>query len=190
MAVLSQSPVDYVDMDYIPGETILPGVCDVIYFISRGDIVKWPTRDVSKAKGRSTYQGDFQLAEGKKWRILRATYDGAEWSYEDQGVKPGKTTLNKLPVPYPKHSAEACDNATAMQNDNVVCIFKDRQGNYRVMGADEMPGDVKVSGGSGKGIAGEGGMKLEISATDFGPCPIYTGKIDTEAGMVNAPEAA
>ena len=185
-----KSPVAYTDLDYIPGEIILPGLCDVMYFVSRGDIATWPTRDLATPTGRGKYVGNFVLSEGKKFRILRATYDGGELTWEDQGTRPGKTILNKLAVPYPKNDQAALDNIAGMINDDVVVIFKDRQGFFRVMGAENFPSEVKNSGGSGKGVTGEGGSKFEISATDVCPCPIYEGQIDTEGGMVNAPEAA
>jgi hypothetical protein len=119
------------------GTPELPGVRRRIYYISKGQIVKWPTlpRD---AKGRPTsavLSGDFELKADAKWQYIDILPDKSQLTSEAQGELPSQTQLNKLTAVHPGVGEEASAAAAYINNNDNVFVVQDMKDKYRVVGA-------------------------------------------------------
>lgn len=173
-------------LDWCQGTPELPGIKRRLYYISKGKIVSFPTLP-QDGEGRITsarLQGSFVLAADEKWRYIDILPDKSQLTSEAQGEAPSQTQLNKLVAVHPSVGVEASAAAAYINNNDNVYIVEDMKGNYRVIGNDMWETKSSVAQDLGQGAAGTTSTTISVEATDLCPAPFYTGKIETEEGIV------
>lgn len=182
----SCSPLE-ASVEWCEGRTVLPGIRRRVYYTHKSHISKWPTLP-GAADGRptqSTYQGSFELKEGKKFHYFDILVDKSGITSEPQGEAPSQTQLNKLTGVHPGTKEEATMLAAYLNNSDVVCISQDSDGKYRVTGSVMSQTKVTVNQDGGQGFTGTASTTINVEAGDLIPAPFYEGEIDTEDGIVN-----
>jgi len=177
----------YESLKYCKGKTILPGIKQRGYYISKDDIAAWPTLpSTATAMGTlATYTGSFTLAADKTWHYIDFTQNKGSISWETQGDLPSRTFLNKATLNHPEIDEDAAGAQRQMLADDLVFVIPQRDGKYRVLGNDSFPTDTKPSGGTGEGTSGDVGSVLEIEVTDVCPAPFYVGTLATDDGEID-----
>lgn len=173
-------------LDWCQGTPELPGIKRRLYYISKGKIVSFPTLP-HDSEGRITsarLQGSFVLAADEKWRYIDILPDKSQLTSEAQGEAPSQTQINKLVAVHPSVGVEASAAAAYINNNDNVYIVEDMKGNYRVIGNDMWETKSSVAQDLGQGAAGTTSTTISVEATDLCPAPFYTGKIETEEGIV------
>ncbi len=174
-------------LGWCQGTPELPGIRRRIYYISKGDIVSWPTyaRD---AKGRVTSSvlvGSFTLKADAKWHYIDILPDKSQLTSEAQGELPSQTQLNKLSAVHPGIGEEASNAAAYINNNDNVFIAQDMKDNYRVIGSEKWQTKSTVAQDLGQGATGNTSTTIAAEATDEIANPIYKGIIETEDGDID-----
>ena len=166
------------------GRPELPGVKRRIYYISKYDIVKWPTlqHDANGRLTSSSYSGDFTLRADVKWKFIDIIAEKSQLTSEAQGEYPSQTQLNKLVAVHPGVEADATAAAAYLNNNDNVFLVEDMRGAVRVVGSDKWPTKTSVAQDLGQGATGSTSTTINVEATDECPAPFYTGKIVTDDG--------
>ena len=174
-------------LEWCQGKLVIPGIRPRLYFISKRDIVKWPTlsEDAKKAEDRVTYAGNFGLAADKKWLFLDVQPDKSPVTSEAQGEIPSVTTLNKATFKHPGVKKEATAFIKEANNSDLVYLIQERTGAFRVLGNEMFNTITKASSNIGGAVTDEAGITIEVEVTDVCPAPFYTGQIETEEGIIN-----
>lgn len=171
----------YQDLTYCKGKTILPGIRPLVAVIPKADIVKWPVLPNTPSGNMGSIakyaEGNFTLASDKYWKLIDLTLNKGQITWETQGDKPSRTFLNKAPLEHPEINESAAGFARQAIADDLVFAIQQRDGKWRILGNELFDTDVKVSGGTGEGVSGEVGTKIEVEVTDVCPAPFYTGKL-------------
>ena len=169
------------------GRPELPGVRRRIYYISKYDILKWPTLP-HDANGRligSAYQGDFTLRADASWKFIDIIPDKSQLTSEAQGEYPSQTQLNKLVAVHPSVGAEASAAAAYLNNNDNVFLVEDMKGAFRVVGSDKWQTKTTVAQDLGQGAAGSASTTINVEASDECPAPFYSGRIVTDDGTTS-----
>ena len=169
------------------GRPELPGVKRRIYYISKYDILKWPTLP-HDANGRligSAYQGDFVLRADASWKYIDIIPDKSQLTSEAQGEYPSQTQLNKLVAVHPSVGSDATAAAAYLNNNDNVFLVEDMKGAFRVVGSDKWQTKTTVTQDLGQGAAGSASTTINVEASDECPAPFYAGKIATDDGTIN-----
>lgn len=174
-------------LEWCEGTPVYPGIKKDLYYISKSDIVKWPTlkKDVSGPSASPVYEGNFELAESKKWLKISIDVRASGLTSEAQGEPPSQTQLNKLTAVHPGVGQDASAASFYLNNNDSVFLVSGMDGLYRVVGCDLYPGKTTVAQDLGQGPTGTASTTISVEATDLCPAPFYAGKIDTEDGAVN-----
>lgn len=170
------------------GTPELPGVKRRVYYITKQDIVKWPTLP-HDANGRLTaaaYEGSFTLKADATWKYIDILPDKSQLTSEAQGEVPSQTQLNKLTLVHPGVGEEASAASAYLNNGDNVFIVQDMKGKYRVVGSDQWTTKTTVAQDLGQGATGTTSTTISAEATDECPAPFYTGTINTEDGEIDA----
>ncbi|MDO4984710.1 MAG: hypothetical protein Q4E48_03340 [Prevotella sp.] len=169
------------------GRPELPGVKRRIYYISKYDIVKWPTlqHDANGRLASAAYSGDFTLQADVKWKLIDIISDKSQLTSEAQGEYPSQTQLNKLVAVHPGVEAEATAAAAYLNNNDNVFLVEDMRGAFRVVGSDKWPTKTTVTQDLGQGVTGTTSTTINVEATDECPAPFYAGKIVVDEGTIN-----
>lgn len=188
----------YQDLEFQPGEVVLPGIKNEVLCVSKRDIVQWPklptVADAAAIEDLVVYADDFVLAAGKKWNAIDARVSESGVSSESQGEAPSKTSLNKLTIVHNGVEEAATAFARQANNDDLVYICRVMSGKYRVVGNENWATSTKVAQDNGKSVTDKAGTTIEIEVSDLCPAPFYRGKLavtdgelDCLTGVVTAP---
>lgn len=177
----------YDSLVFCQGQTVLPGIRNKVYCISKSKIVAWPAlpATASAMKDLAIYTGSFTLAADAQWKRIDLSLNKGSIDYETQGEKPSRTILNKGSFKHPYNDAEAAAFARQAVADDLVFAVQQRDGQYRILGNEMFETDVRVSGGTGEGTTGEVGTTIEVEVTDICPSPFYVGTLVTEDGEID-----
>ena len=169
------------------GRPELPGVKRRIYYISKYDILQWPSlpHDNNGRLTGSAYQGNFVLRADASWKFIDIIPDKSQLTSEAQGEYPSQTQLNKLTAVHPSVGAEATAAAAYMNNNDNVFLVEDMKGAFRVVGCDKWQTKTTVTQDLGQGATGSASTTINVEASDECPAPFYTGKIVTDDGTTN-----
>ncbi len=169
------------------GKPELPGVKRRIYYISKYDIVSWPTlpHDSNGRLTAAAYTGSFTLRSDAKWKYIDILPDKSQLTSDPQGEYPSQTQLNKLVAVHPGVDAEGSAAAAYLNNNDNVIIVEDMRGSFRVVGSEKWPTKSTVTQDLGQGPTGTAGTTINVEATDECPAPFYTGDIVTEDGTID-----
>ena len=175
-------------LGWCQGTPELPGVKRRIYYISKGDIVEWPTlpRDNNGRITAAVYDGSFVLKADTKWKYIDILPDKSQLTSEPQGELPSQTQLNKLVAVHPGVGTEASAAAAYINNYDNVFIVEDMKGFFRVVGCDKWQTKSTVNQDLGQGPTGSTSTTINVEATDECPAPFYFGLIETEDGDIDA----
>ncbi len=178
----------YESLNYCPGETVLPGIRNQVYCISKHDIVRYPTLpEFGEGVAMSTtsvYAGNFEFAAEKKAQRIDMVLNKGQVEWETQGEDPSITFLNKATLSHPKTDAAAAAFQRLAAHDDLIYFVQVRNGKWRVLGNEMFNTVTKPKGSTGEGTSGESGSQFEIEATDVCPAPFYEGTLDTVDGII------
>jgi hypothetical protein len=169
------------------GKPELPGVKRRIYYISKYDIVAWPTLQ-HDANGRllsAAYSGNFTLRADAKWKYIDIISEKSQLTSEAQGEYPSQTQLNKLTAVHPGVDADASAAAAYLNNNDNVFLVEDMRGALRVVGSDKWPTKTTVAQDLGQGATGSASTTINVEATDECPAPFYSGDVVMEEGTIS-----
>ena len=157
------------------GKPELPGVKRRIYYISKYDIVGWPSlsHDTNGRLKTAKYTGEFTLRADAKWHYIDIIPDKSQLTSEAQGEYPAQSQLNKLVAFHPGIGIDAAAAAAWFNNNETVFLVEDMGGNTRVVGHKDYPIKVTVSQDGGQGITGSAGTTITVEASDDVPAPFY-----------------
>ena len=175
-------------LGWCQGTPELPGVKRRIYYISKGDIVEWPTlpRDNNGRITAAVYDGSFVLKADTKWKYIDILPDKSQLTSEPQGELPSQTQLNKLVAVHPGVGLRASAAAAYINNYDNVFLVEDMKGFFRVVGCDKWQTKSTVNQDLGQGPTGSTSTTISVEATDECPAPFYFGMIETEDGDIDA----
>ena len=168
------------------GKPELPGVKRRIYYISKYDIVGWPSlsHDTNGRLKTAKYTGEFTLRADAKWHYIDIIPDKSQLTSEAQGEYPSQTQLNKLVAVHPGVDADASAAAAYLNNNDNVFIVEDMRGLRRVVGSEKWLTKTTVAQDLGQGATGTASTTINVEATDECPAPFYIGDIVTEDGTI------
>ena len=168
------------------GRPELPGVKRRIYYISKYDILEWPTlaHDPNGRLTTAQYTGTFTLWADAKWKFIDIVPERSQLTSEAQGEYPSQTQLNKLVAVHPGVDEEASAAAAYLNNNDNVYIVEDMRGMRRVVGSELWPTKSTVAQDLGQGPTGTASTTINVEATDECPAPFYTGSIVTDEGTI------
>ena len=201
MAKQCSSAAVYDSLNFCPGTSILPGIRQKIYAISKRDIEEWPTlpsEPTAPSQGASpdmktiaVYSGNFTLASDKKWKYIGLAPNKGKITSEPQGDYPARTFLNKIDgAVHPETDEYAAAFSRQALTADMVFLVQQRNGKFRVVGCEAFPTTVNPSMDSGEGIDGDFGTTFAVEATDVCPAPFYPGKIETEDGDISGADGS
>ena len=177
----------YESLEYCKGTTVLPGLRPHVYYISKHDIAKWPEVQSAVAKGGTmgtlgTLKGDFVLSADAKWRRIDILTKSSSVKSESQGDAPSKTFKNSGVFLYPGNNSDAVAFCRQANTDDLVYLWPQRDGQYRVLGNEMFETNTTPSQESGSGETDASGTTINVEVTDIMPSPFYVGKIETADG--------
>ena len=169
------------------GTPELPGIKRRIYYISKDQIVTWPTLTHDSLGRLSTaiYTGSFSLKADATWKFIDVLPDKSQLTSEAQGELPSMTQLNKLVAVHPGVGEEATALAAYVNNCDCVFLVETVRGKFRVVGSEMWQTKSTVAQDLGQGPTGTTSTTLNVEATDECPAPFYNGEIVTEDGTIH-----
>ena len=181
----------YDSVRFCDGTTVMPGVRRKAYFISQDNIVRYPElpklSDEEVQMGElATYVGDFTLAADAKFKVIDLDDSASNVVCESQGEKPSKSFLNKATFKHPGKGEVATGFARLANASNLLFIYQERDGAFRVIGNQMFSTNVKPTQESGAKETDASGTTLNIEVSDVCPAPFYKGIIKTDEGDIDA----
>lgn len=178
--------MNFENLKWQEGSKNLPGIRRTLYYISKQDITTWPTlnEDAVTAAERVTYSGSFTLADAKNFKTLDVVMRKSQPTSEAQGELEASSVLNKLSLMHAGTEEDAVDFQRQGNRDDIVYIFEDKNGKFRVVGSEHFRTSTRVNLDLGSEPSSEKGTTIEVEATDV--ClPFYEGSIMTDEGDAN-----
>lgn len=179
----------YADIDFCQGKKSLPGIRSYVYGASKRDIVTWPKIDRSTKETLDTinvYEGDFVMAADKKWHKIALVPNEGQLQIESQGTFGSKTFKVTATMNMPGTEEEVSGYIAEANNDEMVYLVPQRNGKFRVVGSEAFSSELSLAQDTGKAATDSNMTTVTAEATDEYPAPFYVGKIETEAGDINA----
>ena len=135
------------------GTPELPGIKRRLYYISKDQIVQWPTltRDANGRLTSAAYSGNFELVADATWKFIDILPDKSQLTSEAQGEYPSMTQLNKLTAVHPGVGVEASALAAYVNNCDCVYLVETVRGKYRVVGSEKWQVKSTVAQDLGQG---------------------------------------
>ena len=163
-----------------------PGIRGRVYFVSKGNIVKYPTltRDSLKRATSATLTGNFELAADETWKYIDINVEKSQLTSEAQGEAPSQTQLNKLVMVHNGVGEDASAAAVYLNNNDNVFVVQDMAGRFRVVGNERWQSVTTVAQDNGQGT-NPASTTIEVNVTDEIPAPFYVGTLETEDGTVD-----
>ena len=185
MAKTNCSPLQR-SLYWCQGTPELPGIKRRLYYISKDQIVAWPTlnRDQIGRLTSAIYSGSFELVADATWKYIDILPDKSQLTSEAQGEYPSMTQLNKLTAVHPGVGENASALAVYVNNSDCVYLVETVRGKYRVVGSEKWQVKSTVAQDLGQGATGTTSTTLNVEATDECPAPFYEGRIETEDGVI------
>lgn len=178
----------YEDVEFCPGEVSLPGVRDHFYFIRRKEIATWPTLPRNSATDLdhvAVYEGNFGLAADAKWHKVDLVPSESEPKSEQAGSFGSYHFNNSISLVLPGTAKKVTGLITELNNDDVIILVPQRDGQVRVFGSEAFNVSVKPSQAWGKGSNDANTTTIEVSCEDMAATPFYPGDIVTESGTID-----
>ena len=180
----------YESLEHCKGATVLPGLRPHVFYIPKRDIVTFPAPPNTVASGGhmgdlATISDNFVLAADAKWHKIDIVSNASNVNSESQGEAPSKTFNNTGVFKYPGNNAEAAAFCRQANADDIVYLWPQRDGQYRVLGNPMFETNTTPAQESGSSETDASGTTINVAVTDTMPSPFYTGKIETEDGNIS-----
>ncbi len=180
----------YSSLNWCSGTTVLPGIRKKVYYISKSNVVTYPTLPDVSSTGASmssiaTYTGNFVLAADTTWLELDVLSADSPVTTESQGDIPSRTFLNKATFVHPGVEADASGFARMANSDDMLFLVQQKNGKFRLIGNEMFDTDTKVGQELGAGVSDKAGTTLTVEVTDVCPSPFYAGVIETASGNIS-----
>lgn len=180
----------YESLEHCKGTTVLPGLRPHIFYIAKSDIVTFPAPPNTVASeghmgDLATITTDFVLAADAKWKKIDIVASASNVNSESQGDAPSKTFNNTAAFKYPGNNAAAAAFCRQANADDLVYLWPQRDGQYRVLGNSMFETNTTPAQESGSAETDASGTTINVSVTDIMPSPFYTGTIETEDGDIS-----
>lgn len=185
----------YESLVHCKGTTVLPGLRPHIYYIAKSDIVTFPSAPNTVPTGGNmsalaTISEDFVLKADAKWKKIDIVASASNVNSESQGEAPSKTFNNTGAFRYPGNNAAAAAFARQANADDIVYLWPQRDGQYRVLGNAMFETNTTPAQESGSAETDASGTTINVAVTDIMPSPFYTGKIETEDGDISGADGS
>jgi len=164
------------------GETIIPGLTQVIYLVCSCDIDVFPPYLATTGIGdKITLNGNIVLKAGAKFGKVEITSSTGEITHTQVGVRGSKNYTNKLDFECVK-SIASDEWFDIHANGCFVAIVTQKDGQMRVLGTDKVPAFFEsAEGKTGKANADAANWVGSIMDETGKVAPYYTGTIDLTA---------
>ena len=135
----------YGSIEACPGRSVLAGIRRRLYFIPKSDIVKWPAlpklnatgNDAAKDMGAlATYKGSFTLKADATWKFIDLKDNASNVTHDTAGELGSQIIENKATAIVAGTSKELAGFGRQSKNDDLVYVYQERDGAYRVLGND------------------------------------------------------
>lgn len=185
----------YESLVHCKGSTVLPGLRPHIFYIPKSDIVTFPTPPNTVPNGGTmgalaTISENFVLKADAKWKKIDIVASASNVNSESQGEAPSKTFNNTGAFRYPGNNAEAAAFCRQANADDLVYLWPQRDGQYRVLGNPMFETNTTPAQESGSAETDASGTTINVAVTDIMPSPFYTGKIETEDGDISGADGS
>lgn len=185
----------YESLVHCKGTTVFPGLRPHIFYIAKSDIVTFPAPPNTVPSGGSmgslaTISENFVLKADAKWKRIDIIASASNVNSESQGEAPSKTFNNTAAFRYPGNNAEAAAFCRQANADDIVYLWPQRDGQYRVLGNSMFETNTTPAQESGSAETDASGTTINVAVTDIMPSPFYTGKIETEDGDISGADGS
>lgn len=178
----------YDDVEFCPGQIVLPGTRDHAYFCSKRNIAKWPTLPLADAESLdkvAVYDGDFKMELDKVFARFDLVPSESEPKCEQVGSWGSLHFQNTITLVLPGTGEKVTGLITMMNNDDGIIVVPMRDGKLRVFGSESFNVSIKPSQSMGKGSGDSVNTTIEVVSEDLAPAPFYPGKLPTNLGNIN-----
>ena len=138
----------------------------------------------------ATISENFVLKSDAKWKKIDIVASASNVNSESQGEAPSKTFNNTGAFRYPGNNAAAAAFCRQANSDDIVYLWPQRDGQYRVLGNPMFETNTTPSQESGSAETDASGTTINVAVTDIMPSPFYTGKIETEDGDISGADGS
>lgn len=185
----------YETLEFCKGTTVLPGLRNHIYYISKKDIVQFPKPPATVPSGGTMADlakitDNFVLAADANWKRIDIVTSASNVNSESQGEAPSKTFNNTAAFKYPGNNAEAAAFCRQANADDLVYLWPQRDGQYRLLGNDMFETNTTPAQESGSAETDASGTTINVAVTDIMPSPFYLGNIVTEDGTISGADGS
>lgn len=185
----------YESLVHCKGATVLPGLRPHIFYIAKSYIVTFPTPpNTVPSEGSmgslATISENFVLKADAKWKRIDIVASASNVNSESQGEAPSKTFNNTGAFRYPGNNAAAAAFCRQANADDLVYLWPQRNGQYRVLGNPMFETNTTPAQESGSAETDASGTTINVAVTDIMPSPFYTGKIETEDGDISGADGS
>ncbi len=185
------APNLYDSLRFCDGTTVMPGVRRKAYFVSKASIVSFPTLPELDKEGVTMEElpvldGNFVLAADVRFKVIDLDDTASNVSSDSQGEYPCKSFLNKATFKHPGKAEEATGFCRLANGSDLIYIYQERDGKFRVLGNEMFRTNTKPAQESGAKETDASGTTLNIEVSDKCPAPFYVGIIPTDEGDIDA----
>lgn len=165
---------EFSDLVWAQGSDNMGGLRGKIFYCPIEDILTWPTIATDKI----SYTGNFICKTGKNFVTIYHTLGTGKIDETTVGERDGKSIENLIEFFFPGGKKEVAAFKRKAQNTPAVVIGKDSDGNYRVIGTEDLPAYLEsASGTTGAASADRRGSTFQWKAESVAPPMFYEGTI-------------
>lgn len=185
----------YESLEHCKGTTVLPGLRPYVYYTPKRDIVKFPKAPDKVESGGSMESlaiitENFVLATDAVWHRIDIVTSASNVNSESQGDAPSKTFNNTGAFRYPGNNAAAAAFCRQANADDLVYLWPQRDGQFRLLGNDMFETNTTPSQESGSADTDASGTTVNVAVTDIMPSPFYQGNIVTADGTISGKDGS
>lgn len=185
------TPNLYDSLRFCDGTTVMPGIRRKAYIVSKALIVSFPSlpeldKEGVTMEGLAVLDGNFVLAADAKFKVIELDDTASNVSSESQGEYPSKSFLNKATFKHPGKAEEATGFCRLANGSDLIYIYQERDGKFRVLGNEMFRTNTKPAQESGAKETDASGTTLNVEVSDKCPAPFYVGLIPTDEGTIDA----